>query len=75
MRPMDRPDDPDAENPAEVAIPIEDAIDLHAFAPRDVVAVVESYLEAARRVGGDNRHAPPAGRSRGLTRAATAPTM
>ena len=51
MRPMDRPDDPDAENPAEVAIPIEDAIDLHAFAPRDVVAVVESYLEAAHDRG------------------------
>ncbi len=31
-------------------IPIEDSIDLHAFAPRDVVAVVGDYLaEAARR--------------------------
>ena len=32
-------------------IPIEDAIDLHAFQPRDVVAVVEDYLEAAAAAG------------------------
>lgn len=30
-----------------IVLPIEDAIDLHAFAPRDVLSVVESYLEAA----------------------------
>jgi DNA-nicking Smr family endonuclease len=28
-------------------VPIEDALDLHAFAPRDVLSVVEAYLEAA----------------------------
>jgi dsDNA-specific endonuclease/ATPase MutS2 len=34
-----------------VRIPIGDAIDLHAFAPRDVWAVVEDYLTAARDAG------------------------
>ncbi|MEP6782420.1 MAG: Smr/MutS family protein [Acidobacteriota bacterium] len=34
-----------------VRIPIEDAIDLHAFAPRDVWPVVEDYLAAARDAG------------------------
>ena len=34
-----------------VAIPIEDAIDLHAFAPRDIVSVVDEYLQEARRAG------------------------
>ena len=32
-------------------VPIEDAIDLHAFAPRDVVSVVDEYLQAARDAG------------------------
>jgi dsDNA-specific endonuclease/ATPase MutS2 len=33
-----------------VPLPIEDAIDLHTFAPRDVASVVEEYLaEAAAR--------------------------
>ncbi|MFN8548271.1 MAG: Smr/MutS family protein [Candidatus Eisenbacteria bacterium] len=32
-------------------MPIEDAIDLHPFAPREVVEVVRSYLEAARERG------------------------
>jgi DNA-nicking Smr family endonuclease len=33
-----------------VVLPIEDAIDLHAFAPRDIPSVVEEYLgEASRR--------------------------
>lgn len=40
-------DDPDE----PVALPIEDSIDLHAFAPRDIPSVVESYLEAAREAG------------------------
>jgi DNA-nicking Smr family endonuclease len=34
-----------------VEIPIEDAIDLHAFAPRDVVSVVDAYLNAASEAG------------------------
>jgi DNA-nicking Smr family endonuclease len=34
-----------------VRVPIEDAIDLHSFAPRDVASVVEDYLEAARDAG------------------------
>jgi DNA-nicking Smr family endonuclease len=34
-----------------VEIPIEDSIDLHSFAPRDVVSVVEEYLHAAREAG------------------------
>ena len=34
-----------------VRVPIEDAIDLHSFAPRDIAAVVEEYLEAARQAG------------------------
>ncbi|MEM1029918.1 MAG: Smr/MutS family protein [Myxococcota bacterium] len=32
-------------------VPIEDAIDLHGFAPRDIPDVAESYLEAARAAG------------------------
>lgn len=32
-------------------VPIEDSIDLHAFAPRDVTSVVDDYLEAARDAG------------------------
>ena len=38
-------------NDDEVRIPIEDSIDLHAFAPRDVRDVVHSYLEAAHEAG------------------------
>ena len=34
-------------NDEPVPIPIEDALDLHAFAPRDVASVVGEYLEAA----------------------------
>ena len=32
-------------------IPIEDSIDLHAFAPKEVVSVVEEYLEEAAKRG------------------------
>ncbi len=39
------------ELPDEVTLPIEDAIDLHAFAPRDVKDVVASYLDAAYASG------------------------
>lgn len=44
---------PDDDGPLDepVALPIEDHIDLHAFAPRDVLAVVEAYLEEAQRAG------------------------
>jgi len=37
------------EDPVE--IPIEGAIDLHTFAPRDVVSVVDDYLRAAHDAG------------------------
>jgi DNA-nicking Smr family endonuclease len=40
---------PDDEEP--VHLPIEDSIDLHTFAPRDIPSVVESYLEAAQEAG------------------------
>ena len=30
-----------------VRIPVEETLDLHAFQPRDVLSVVEAYLEAA----------------------------
>jgi DNA-nicking Smr family endonuclease len=36
---------------APVHIPIADAIDLHSFLPRDVVSVVDAYLEAAQDAG------------------------
>ena len=36
---------------AVIVVPIEDAIDLHPFAPRDLLAVVESYLEEAQTRG------------------------
>lgn len=43
----------DLENPfpETVEIEITDSIDLHAFAPRDVKAVTEAYLEEARKKG------------------------
>jgi DNA-nicking Smr family endonuclease len=44
----DSPDEPFEE---PIAIPIEDALDLHPFAPRDIPSVVESYLEAACEAG------------------------
>lgn len=39
------------DGPDDVVVPIEDALDLHAFAPRDVRDVVVSYLEAAHGRG------------------------
>ena len=39
------------ENEDPVEIPIDDQIDLHSFAPRDVVSVVDEYLLAARDAG------------------------
>jgi DNA-nicking Smr family endonuclease len=32
-------------------VPIEDSIDLHAFAPRDIKSVVEEYIIAAHEAG------------------------
>ena len=41
---------------AEAVLPLEDSIDLHAFSPEEVGAVVAEYLEACRRAGiGDVR--------------------
>ena len=37
--------------PEPVELEITDSIDLHAFAPRDIKSVVESYLEEARKKG------------------------
>jgi DNA-nicking Smr family endonuclease len=34
-----------------VRIPIEDSLDLHAFAPRDIVSVVEEYVTEAHAAG------------------------
>lgn len=39
------------EDEEPVAIPIEDTIDLHSFAPRDVISVVDEYLRAACEAG------------------------
>lgn len=41
----------DEQEPDDVTLPTEDAIDLHAFAPRDVADVVASYLEAVVAAG------------------------
>jgi DNA-nicking Smr family endonuclease len=57
------PDDP------SVRIPIEDAIDLHAFAPRDVVSVVDEYLRAAHEAGFSDVRLIH-GRGKGVQRAA-----
>lgn len=40
-----------SDNPEPVRIPIEDALDLHAFAPRDVSSVVDEYLKEAHARG------------------------
>ena len=37
--------DPDVNELDAVELPIEDSLDLHAFAPRDVKQAVEAYLE------------------------------
>ena len=39
------------EDEEPVVLPIEDFIDLHPFAPRDIPDVVDAYLEAAREAG------------------------
>jgi DNA-nicking Smr family endonuclease len=40
---------PDDDEP--VVVPIQDALDLHPFAPREIPSVVEAYLEAAQEAG------------------------
>jgi hypothetical protein len=51
-RPLPEPADDTGEPfPEPLRIPIEDALDLHPFAPRDVPSVVEEYLAAARDAG------------------------
>ena len=37
---------PEGEPPPHL-VPVEESLDLHTFSPRDVVSVVEEYLEAA----------------------------
>lgn len=41
--------DPPEDEPA--SLPIEDAIDLHGFRPRDIPSVVQEYLQAAWDLG------------------------
>lgn len=41
----------DEPEPDPVVLPIEDALDLHTFAPRDVLSVVDEYLRAAAAQG------------------------
>lgn len=40
-----------ADEPPVVILEIEDSIDLHAFAPRDLLNVVQDYLDAAHEKG------------------------
>ena len=40
-------DDDELDDDSVVHVPIEDALDLHAFPPRDIPAVVDDYLSAA----------------------------
>jgi DNA-nicking Smr family endonuclease len=41
----------DAEEPEPIILPIEDSLDLHAFAPRDIRSVVGEYLDQAAARG------------------------
>ena len=42
-------DDPPFADP--IVLPLEDAIDLHAFAPKDIPSVVEEYLDQCHKAG------------------------
>jgi DNA-nicking Smr family endonuclease len=56
---------------SEVVLPIEDSLDLHTFAPRDIQAVVLEYLEeCARRGFGEVRliHGRGTGTQRAIVR-------
>jgi DNA-nicking Smr family endonuclease len=57
------------EDEEPVQLPIEDSIDLHSFAPRDVVSVVDEYLHAAREAGFQEVRLIH-GRGKGIQRAA-----
>jgi DNA-nicking Smr family endonuclease len=57
------------EDESPVHVPIEDVIDLHSFAPRDVVSVVDDYLHAAHEKGFREVRLIH-GRGRGVQRAA-----
>jgi dsDNA-specific endonuclease/ATPase MutS2 len=60
--------DPSGEEAEPLVLPIEDALDLHAFAPRDVAGVVDEYLhQAAARGLGEVRLIH--GRGKGVQRA------
>jgi len=48
LKEMSEPEEP---FPHPVVLPVEDALDLHPFAPRDIPSVVESYLESAVQAG------------------------
>ena len=45
---MKEPESPFSE---PIVLPIEDSIDLHSFAPRDIPSVVEEYLEQCKQAG------------------------
>jgi DNA-nicking Smr family endonuclease len=52
QRPPDDHDDDDIGADDDVpVVPIEDAIDLHGFQPRDIPSVVEEYVRAAAEKG------------------------
>jgi dsDNA-specific endonuclease/ATPase MutS2 len=42
---------PPAEDGPATELPIEETLDLHAFQPRDIVTLLEEYLDAARLKG------------------------
>ena len=42
-------DEGDGEEP--ILLPVEDTLDLHPFAPRDIPSVVDEYLRAAHHAG------------------------
>ena len=48
---MTRDADDEPPFPDSVTVPIEDALDLHPFAPDEIPSVVASYLEAAAEAG------------------------
>jgi len=47
----DEPEDSAEPFGEPIVVPIEDSIDLHAFAPKDIPSVVEEYIEQCIRTG------------------------